>query len=61
MKHSYVLELKYLPGRATEAEVSTAREKAVEQLTRYADAVAIERSYKPTRSTASSCSGGAGS
>ena len=48
MKHSYVLELKYLPGRATDAEVSTAREKAVEQLTRYADAVAIERSYKPT-------------
>jgi hypothetical protein len=46
--HSYVLELKYLPGRATDAEVAQAREKAINQLTRYADAVAIERTYKPT-------------
>jgi len=46
--HSYVLELKYLSGRATDAEVSAAREKAIAQLTRYAKAVAIERTYKPT-------------
>ena len=48
MAHSYVLELKYLPGRATDADVARAREKAIEQITRYAEAVAIERTYKPT-------------
>jgi hypothetical protein len=47
--HSYVLELKYLPGRATDADVARAREKAIEQITRYAEAVAIERTYKPTQ------------
>ena len=46
--HSYVLELKYLPGTATDTDVARAREKAIEQLTRYAKAVAIERTYKPT-------------
>ena len=46
--HSYVLELKYLPGTATDADVARAREKAIEQLTRYAKAVVIERTYKPT-------------
>ena len=46
--HSYVIELKYLPGRATDADVARAREKAIDQLTRYAKAVAIERTYKPT-------------
>ena len=46
--HSYVLELKYLPGRATDAEVAAAREVAIGQLNRYARAVAIERTYKPT-------------
>ena len=47
--HSYVLELKYLPGRATDAEVARAREKAVAQLSRYADSVAVERTYRPTQ------------
>ena len=46
--HSYVLELKYLPGKATDADVARAREKAIDQLMRYAEAVAIERTYKPT-------------
>ena len=46
--HSYVLELKYLPGRATDADVARAREEAINQITRYAEAVAIERTYKPT-------------
>lgn len=49
LKHSYVLELKYLPGRATDADVARAREKAIDQITRYAEAVAIERTYKPTQ------------
>jgi hypothetical protein len=48
MAHSYVLELKYLPGRATDADVARAREQAIAQLTRYAEAVAVERTYKPT-------------
>ena len=48
IKHSYVLELKYLSGRATDADVARAREQAINQITRYADAVAIERTYKPT-------------
>jgi len=48
LKHSYVLELKYLPGRATDADVARAREKAIGQITRYAEAVAVERTYKPT-------------
>ena len=47
--HSYVLELKYLPGSATDADVARARETAIGQLTRYANAVAIERTYKPTQ------------
>ena len=46
--HSYVLELKYLPGRATDADVARAREEAISQITRYAEAVAIEKTYKPT-------------
>jgi hypothetical protein len=46
--HSYVIELKYLPGHATDADVARTREKAIAQLTRYAEAVAIERTYKPT-------------
>ena len=48
LKHSYVIELKYLPGRATDADVARTREKAIAQLTRYAEAVAIESTYKPT-------------
>lgn len=46
--HSYVLELKYLPGRATDTDVMRTREKAIDQLTRYAKAVAVEETYKPT-------------
>ena len=46
--HSYVLELKYLPGRATDADVARTREKAIAQITRYAESVAIESTYKPT-------------
>ena len=46
--HSYVLELKYLPGKATDADVARARETAIDQLTRYAKAVAVEKTYKPT-------------
>ena len=47
--HSYVLELKYLPSRATGAEVEQAAAKAREQLLRYAQGVAIESTYAPTR------------
>jgi len=47
--HSYVLELKYLPARATDAEVEQAAAKAREQLLRYAQGVAIESTYAPTR------------
>ena len=43
-----MLELKYLPARATDAEVTAAREKAIDQLTRYAQSVAVERTYAPT-------------
>ena len=46
--HSYVLELKYLPGHATDADVARARAEAINQITRYAEAVALERTYKPT-------------
>ena len=46
--HSYVLELKYLPGHATDADVARARAEAINQITRYAEAVAVERTYKPT-------------
>ena len=49
IEHSYVLELKYLPARATDAEVEQAAEKAREQLLRYAQGVAIESTYAPTR------------
>ena len=47
--HSYVLELKYLPGTATDADVARSREKAVAQLTRYAASVAVKSTYQPTR------------
>ena len=47
--HSYVLELKYLPGSATDADVARTREKAIDQLTRYAASVAVESTYLPTR------------
>ena len=46
--HSYVIELKYLPSKATAAEVGAAHKKAAAQLLRYAASVAVERTYKPT-------------
>ena len=49
IEHSYVLELKYLPSKATDAEVATAREKAVEQITRYAESVGVERTAGHTK------------
>ena len=41
LEHSYLLELKYLPSSATDAEVQEAREKAIAQLTRYAQGLNI--------------------
>jgi hypothetical protein len=49
IEHSYVLELKYLPSKATDAEVAAAREKAVEQITRYAESVGVERTAGHTK------------
>ena len=46
--HSYVLELKYLPAKATDAEVAAAREKAIGQITRYAESVGVERTIGHT-------------
>ena len=43
IEHSYVLELKYLPSKATDAELAAAREKAINQILRYADSVNVER------------------
>ncbi|MBR3479072.1 MAG: AAA family ATPase [Bacteroidaceae bacterium] len=41
LKHSYLLELKYLPSSSTDAEVETARQTAIAQLTRYAQGINI--------------------
>jgi len=41
LEHSYLLELKYLPSSATDSEVQQAREKAIAQLTRYAQGLSI--------------------
>ena len=49
IEHSYVLELKYLPALATDAEVTAAAAQAREQLLRYAKSVAVESTYSPTR------------
>ncbi len=43
IEHSYVLELKYLPSKATDAELAAAREKAINQILRYADSVNVDR------------------
>ena len=48
IEHSYVLELKYLPSKATDAEVAAAREKAIGQITRYAESVGVERTIGHT-------------
>ena len=49
IEHSYVLELKYLSSKTTDAEVATARETAIDQLTRYARSVAVERTIGHTQ------------
>ena len=49
IEHSYVLELKYLPARATDAEVQQAREKAIAQITRYAESIHVERTIGTTQ------------
>ena len=41
LEHSYLLELKYLPSSASDAEVETARQAAIAQLTRYAQGLDI--------------------
>ena len=41
LAHSYLLELKYLPSSSTDAEVETARQNAIAQLTRYAQGINI--------------------
>ncbi len=35
MSQSYIIELKYLPSKATDREAKTAKEQAVEQLNKY--------------------------
>ena len=39
MEHSYIIELKYLNSKATDAQVSSAIEQAKSQVCRYADTV----------------------
>ena len=49
IEHSYVLELKYLPSKATDAELTSARETAIGQITRYAESVNVERTAGHTQ------------
>ena len=49
IEHSYVLELKYLPSKATDAELAAAREKAINQILRYADSVNVDRTAGHTQ------------
>jgi len=49
IEHSYVLELKYMPGTATDAEVEQAHATARDQLLRYERSVVIERTLGHTR------------
>ena len=42
LEHSYLLELKYLPSSSSDAEVETARQTAISQLTRYAQGINID-------------------
>lgn len=41
LEHSYLLELKYLPSSASDAEIETARQTAINQLIRYAQGLDI--------------------
>ncbi len=49
IEHSFVLELKYVPGNATDAEVEQASRQAHDQLLRYERSVVIERTLGHTR------------
>ena len=49
IEHSFVLELKYVPGNATDAEVEQASRQAQDQLLRYERSVVIERTLGHTR------------
>ena len=49
IEHSYVIELKYLSSKATDAELAKARQTAEAQLLRYAESVAVERTAGHTR------------
>ena len=49
IEHSYVLELKYLPSKATDTELAAARETAIGQITRYAESVNVERTAGHTK------------
>ena len=49
IEHSYVLELKYLSSKATDADMGAARENAIEQLTRYTESVGVERTIGHTQ------------
>ncbi len=49
IEHSYVLELKYLPSKATDAVLATARKTAIGQITRYAESVGVERTAGNTK------------
>ncbi len=49
IEHSFVLELKYLSSKATDAELAAARETAIGQITRYAESVNVERTAGHTK------------
>jgi hypothetical protein len=49
IEHSYVLELKYLPSSASDTEVTKACETAINQITRYAESVNVERTAGHTK------------
>ena len=49
LEHSFLLELKYLPSSASDAEVQVARQTAIAQLTRYAQGLDIARTIGHTQ------------
>ena len=49
LAHSYLLELKYLPSSSTDAEIETARQTAIDQLTHYAKGINIEHTLGHTQ------------
>ena len=49
IEHSFVLELKYLSSKATDGELASARETAIDQITRYAASVGVERTAGHTK------------